>query len=184
MRAIWKREVQAYFYQPIAYVLIGLFFLISSFYFTFGTVAYGRAELNSLFQNFIFLFIVIIPILTMRTLTEDRKNGTEVLLVTSPASISQIVVGKFLASFTVFLVMFASTLIYLVVLLILGGKPEVPMLIGGYLSFLLIGASFISIGIFVIAHRKPDCCRPHQLCYSSYDKPARCNYLLNKRCYR
>ncbi|NLO39247.1 MAG: ABC transporter permease subunit [Ruminiclostridium sp.] len=148
MRAIWKREVQAYFYQPIAYVLIGLFFLISSFYFTFGTVAYGRAELNSLFQNFIFLFIVIIPILTMRTLTEDRKNGTEVLLVTSPASISQIVVGKFLASFTVFLVMFASTLIYLVVLLILGGKPEVPMLIGGYLSFLLIGASFISIGIF------------------------------------
>ena len=148
MRAIWKREVQAYFYQPIAYVLIGLFFLISSFYFTFGTVAYGRAELNSLFQNFIFLFIVIIPILTMRTLTEDRKNGTEVLLVTSPASISQIVVGKFLASFTVFLVMFASTLIYLVVLLILGGKPEVPMLIGGYLSFLLIRASFISIGIF------------------------------------
>lgn len=148
MRAIWKREVQAYFYQPIAYVLIGLFFLIASFYFTFGTVSYGRAELNSLFQNFIFLFTVIIPILTMRLLTEDRKNGTEVLLVTSPASISQIVVGKFLAAFTVFLVMFASTLIYLIVLLILGGKPEVPMLIGGYLSFILIGASFISVGIF------------------------------------
>ncbi|MBP7177200.1 MAG: ABC transporter permease subunit [Thermoclostridium sp.] len=149
MWAIWKREVQAYFYQPIAYVMIGLFFLISSIYFTMGTVYYGRAaEINSLLQNVIFLFMFIIPILTMRILTEDRKNGTEVLLVTSPASITQIVIGKFLASFTVFLVMFASTLIYVVILYILGGKPEVPMLIGGYLAFLLIGASFISVGIF------------------------------------
>lgn len=149
MWAIWKREVQAYFYQPIAYVLIGLFFLISSIYFTMGTVYYGRsAEMNSLLQNVIFLFTFIIPILTMRILTEDRKNGTEVLLVTSPVNITQIVLGKFLASFTVFLMMFASTLIYLVILYILGGKPEVPMLIGGYLAFLLVGAAFISIGVF------------------------------------
>ena len=84
MWAIWKREVQAYFYQPIAYVLIGLFFLVSSIYFTMGTVYYNRtAEMNTLLQNIIFLFTFIIPILTMRILTEDRKNGTEVLLVTS-----------------------------------------------------------------------------------------------------
>ncbi len=149
MWAIWKREVQAYFYQPIAYVLIGLFFLVSSIYFTMGTVYYNRAaEMNSLLQSIIFLFTFIIPILTMRILTEERKNGTEVLLVTSPVNITQIVLGKFLASFTVFLVMYASTLIYLVILYILGGKPEVPMLIGGYLAFLLVGAAFISIGVF------------------------------------
>lgn len=148
MWAIWKREVQAYFYQPIAYVLIGLFFLISSIYFTMGTIASGYAEINYLLQNVIFLFTFIIPILTMRILTEDRKNGTEVLLVTSPVEITHIVLGKFLASFTVFMMMFASTLLYTVVLYILGGKPEVPMLIGGYLAFLLVGASFISIGVF------------------------------------
>ncbi len=149
MWAIWKREVQAYFYQPIAYVLIGLFFLVSSIYFTMGTVYYNRtAEMNTLLQNIIFLFTFIIPILTMRILTEDRKNGTEVLLVTSPVNITQMVVGKFLASFTVFLVMFASTLIYMIILIILGGQLEVPRLIGGYLAFLLVGASFISIGVF------------------------------------
>lgn len=148
MLAIWKREIQAYFYQPIAYVLIGLFFLISSIYFTMGTVASGYADMNGLLQNIIFLFTFIIPILTMRILAEDRKNGTEVLLVTSPVDITRIVLGKFLASFTVYLVMFASTLIYLVIMYILGGKPEVPMLIGGYLAFLLVGAAFVSIGVF------------------------------------
>lgn len=149
MWAIWKREVQAYFYQPIAYVLIGLFFLVSSIYFTMGTVYYNSAaEMNTLLQSIIFLFTFIIPILTMRILTEDRKNGTEVLLVTSPVNITQIVLGKFLASFTVFLVMFASTFIYLIILYILGGQPEIPRLIGGYLALLLVGASFISIGVF------------------------------------
>lgn len=148
MWAIWKREVQAYFYQPIAYVLIGLFFLISSIFFTMGTVYSGYAEMNSVLQNVIFLFTFIIPILTMRILTEDRKNGTEVLLVTSPVNITQIVLGKFLASFTVFLTMFASTLIYVAILYILGGTPEVPMLIGGYLAFLLVGAAYVSIGVF------------------------------------
>ncbi len=148
MLAIWKREVQAYFYQPIAYVLISLSFVILSIYFTFGTVAGGYAEMNYLLQNIIFILIFIIPILTMRILTEDRKNGTEVLLVTSPVDIMQIVLGKYLAAFSVFLVMYAATFIYPIILFALGGKLEVPMLIGGYLGFLLIGACFVAVGVF------------------------------------
>lgn len=148
MWAIWKREVQAYFYSPIAYVLIGLFFLISSIYFTFGTVAAQYATMNYLLSSVIFILTFVVPILTMRIMTEDRKQGTEVLLVTSPADVHQIVLGKFFASFTVFLVMFALTFIYLIIIYILGGKPEIPMLIGGYLGFLLLGAAFISIGVF------------------------------------
>ena len=148
MLAIWKREVQAYFFQPIAYVLIGLFFLVSSIFFTLGTVASGYAELNFLLQNITFVLIFIIPILTMRILTEDRKNGTEILLVTSPASVTQIVMGKFLASFTVFFVMFSSTLLYTVILYLLGGKPEVPMLLGGYIGLFLLGACFTAVGVF------------------------------------
>ncbi len=148
MWAIWKREVQAYFYQPIAYVLISLSFLILSIYYTFGTIAGGYAEMNNLLQNIIFILTFIIPILTMRILTEDRKNGTEVLLVTSPVEIADIVLGKYLASLSVFLVMFASTFIYPIIIAILGGKMEIPMLLGGYLGFLLIGACFVAVGIF------------------------------------
>jgi len=148
MLAIWKREVQAYFYQPIAYILIGFFFLISSIYFTFGTIASQVAEMNYLLSNIIFILTFVSPILTMRILTEDRKNGTEVLLVTSPVDVYQIVLGKFLASFTVFLVMLASTFIYLIIIYVLGGKPEIPMLIGGYIGFLLVGASYVAIGVF------------------------------------
>jgi len=148
MLAIWKREVQAYFYQPIAYVLIGLFFLISSIYFTFGTVAAYTAQLNGLLSSIIFILTFVCPILTMRILTEDRKQGTEVLLVTSPLDVYQIVLGKFLASFTVFLVMFCSTFIYLAIIYILGGRPEIPRLIGGYVGFLLAGACYVAIGVF------------------------------------
>jgi len=148
MLAIWKREVQAYFYQPIAYVLIGLFFLISSIYFTFGTVAAYTAQLNGLLSSIIFILTFVCPILTMRILTEDRKQGTEVLLVTSPLDVYQIVLGKFLASFTVFLVMFCSTFIYLAIIYILGGRPEIPRLIGGYVGFLLVGACYVAIGVF------------------------------------
>ncbi|HEY8422911.1 MAG TPA: ABC transporter permease [Thermoclostridium sp.] len=148
MLAIWKREVQAYFYQPIAYILIGLFFLISSIYFTFGTVASYYAQLNSLLSSIIFILTFVCPILTMRILTEDRKNGTEVLLVTSPVDVYQIVLGKFLAAFTVFMVMFASTFIYLIIIYILGGRPEIPVLVGGYIGFLLVGACYVAIGVF------------------------------------
>jgi len=148
MFAIWKREVQAYFYQPIAYILIGFFFLISSIYFIFGTVASYYAQLNNLLSSIVFILTFICPILTMRILTEDRKNGTAVLLVTSPVDVYQIVLGKFLASFTVFMVMFASSFIYLAIIYILGGKPEIPRLIGGYIAFLLIGACYVAIGVF------------------------------------
>jgi len=148
MLAIWKREVQSYFYQPIAYVLISLSFLILSIYYTFGTIASRYAEMNNLLSNIIFILTFLIPILTMRILTEDRKNGTEVMLVTSPVEIVDIVIGKYLASLTVFLVMYVLTFVYPIIIIALGGKMEIPMLLGGYLAFLLIGMSFIAVGVF------------------------------------
>jgi ABC-2 type transport system permease protein len=148
MLAIWKREVQSYFYQPIAYVLISLSFLVLSIYYTFGTIAGRYAEMNNLLGNIIFILTFLIPILTMRILTEDRKNGTEVMLVTSPVEIADIVIGKYLASLTVFLVMYVLTFIYPIIIIALGGKMEMPMLLGGYLAFLLIGMSFIAVGVF------------------------------------
>lgn len=147
MIAIFKRELKSYFYSPIAYALIGLYIILSSVFFLL-------INLNSLYADFTgnlstmgFLLIFIIPILTMRIIAEDKKNGTEVLLVTSPASLTDIVFGKYLASLCVFLVMTVLTFIYPVILSIFG-KPPIPQIIGAYIGFILLGISFISVGLF------------------------------------
>jgi ABC-2 type transport system permease protein len=83
----------------------------------------------------------------MRILAEDRKNGTEVLLITSPVNITSMVIGKFLASYFVFIIMTVITFTFPIVLLAFGGQLTVQLL-GGYIGFLLLGATFVAIGIF------------------------------------
>jgi len=148
MAAIFWKEVKSYFYSPMAYILIGLFILLTSIFF-YPNLLYpsqgGDFTYNLSNMGFILLFIV--PILTMRILAEDRKNGTEVLLITSPVSIMSMVVGKFLAVCFVFLIMTALTFVYPIILLAFGGTFTVQ-LIGGYIGFILLGATFISIGVF------------------------------------
>jgi ABC-2 type transport system permease protein len=103
MKAIFWKEVKSYFYSPMAYILIGLFILLTSLFFNqYLQVGYG--DFNGILSVMGFILIVIVPILTMRILAEDRKNGTEVLLITSPSSIVSIVIGKYLAVYFVFLV--------------------------------------------------------------------------------
>lgn len=147
MFAIFKRELKSYFYSPIAYALIGLFILLSSIFFLLINLGSQYADFSGNLSTMGFLLLFIVPILTMKILAEDRKNGTEVLLVTSPASIADIVIGKFLATFAVFLVMTVISFIYPIILAIFG-KPPFAQLIGAYIGFLLLGASFIAVGVF------------------------------------
>jgi len=146
MKAIFWKEVKSYFYSPVAYVLIGLFMLMISIFFL-GNLYGQSADFNIILDTMGFVFIFIMPILTMRILAEDKKNGTEVLLVTSPTSIAGIVIGKYLASLFVFLVLTCITFIYPIILFIFGGKLT-AQLIGGYIGFILLGAACISVGIF------------------------------------
>ena len=90
--------------------------------------------------------IFIIPILTMRILAEDKKNGTEVLLLTSPTSLPKIVIGKFLATFTVFLVIVGISFVYPFIVVIFEGVIT-TQLVGAYVGFILLGAAFCSVGI-------------------------------------
>ena len=150
MAAIFWKEVKSYFYSPIAYVLIGLFIVLTSIFFTLGNLMSMNGDFNGILSNAIVFLVFIIPILTMKIMAEDRKNGTEVLLITSPASLTSIVVGKFLASYFVYVVLTAITFVYPVVLLIFGGKFT-PAMVGGYIGFLLLGAAFVSVGIFASA---------------------------------
>lgn len=147
MAAVFWKEVKSYFYSPIAYVLIGLFIVLTSIFFTFGNLLSGSGNFNGVLGNAIIFLVFIIPILTMKIMAEDRKNGTEVLLITSPASLTSIVVGKFLASYFVYVVLTGITFIYPIVLLAFGGQIT-PSMVGGYIGFLLLGAAFISVGIF------------------------------------
>lgn len=146
MLAIFIKEVKSYFYSPIAYILIGLFTLLTSIFF-WPNLIYQYADFNGVLSTMGFILLFIVPILTMKILAEDRKNGTEVLLLTSPVSLTSIVIGKYLASLFVFLVMTGITLIYPMVLLAYGG-PFTAQLVGGYVGFILLGASFISVGVF------------------------------------
>ncbi len=146
MKAIFWKEVKSYFYSPMAYILIGLFLLLTSLFFNqYLQVGYG--DFNGILSLMGFILIVIVPILTMRILAEDRKNGTEVLLITSPSSITSIVIGKFLAVYFVFLVMTVLTFIFPITQLAFGAKFT-SQLVGGYIGFLLLGATYIAIGIF------------------------------------
>lgn len=146
MFAIFKREVKAYFYSPIAYILIGLFILLTSIFFT-PNLTYQSGDFSGNLSTMGFILIFIVPILTMRILAEDRKNGTEILLVTSPVSLTAIVVGKYLATLFVFVVLTVISFIYPIILLIFGGQITAQLL-GAYLGFFLLGASLLAVGIF------------------------------------
>ena len=105
MTAILKRELRAFFYSPIAYVMIGLFVLVSSAWFMIANFYNGympNAEIRNVLGFMAFFLMIFTPILTMRIIAEDRKNGTEVLLFTSPVSLVRIVLGKYLATLLVF----------------------------------------------------------------------------------
>jgi ABC-2 type transport system permease protein len=146
MSAIFWKEVKSYFYSPMAYILIGLFTLLTSIFFL-PNLMYAQGSFTNNLSTMGFILLVIVPILTMRILAEDRKNGTEVLLITSPASITSMVIGKYLAVCFVFLIMTVISFIYPVVLFAFGGTFSVE-LIGGYIGFILLGMTFISIGVF------------------------------------
>jgi len=149
MFTVAKKEISTYFKSPIAYILIGLFMLMISIMF-YTPFSIGSGDFMPVLQNMGFFLIFLVPIMTMRILAEDRKNGTEVLLLTSPTSLTQIILGKFLAMYFVFLVITILSMIYPIINFAYGGVFTVQ-LVGGYIGFLLLGASFVAIGVFASA---------------------------------
>lgn len=147
MFSIFKKEFKSYFTSPTAYVVIGLFVLISSILFNFINLSQQSADFSSNLSIMSIILVIIIPVLTMKVLADERKSGTEVLLITSPKSLTSIVVGKYLAALAVFLVMTVVTAIYPIILSALG-ETSGSEIIGGYVGFILLGAAFIAFGVF------------------------------------
>jgi ABC-2 type transport system permease protein len=148
MLAIYRRELQGYFYSPIAYVFMGIFMLVSGIFFSMSNILSAQAAFNSMLSSLTFLFMLIVPVLTMRLLSEERKNKTDQLLLTSPVSISSIVVGKYFAAVTVFLITLVVSFIYPITLFMYG-HPSIAEIVAGYVGFFLMGSALIAVGVFM-----------------------------------
>ncbi len=148
--SIFKREVASYFLSPIAYVMGAVFLLLSGYFFSIILMATRSAGLQGTFGNMAVTFMFVAPALTMRLLAEEKKLGTDELLLTSPVSITSIVVGKYLASVLTYLVFLAATLVYVAVLRHYG-NPDMGPIYSGYLGMSLLGASCLAAGTFASA---------------------------------
>jgi ABC-2 type transport system permease protein len=146
--AVTRKELYSYLVSPMAYVVTAVFLLVNGFIF-FLIIASPQAEasLRPLLPTTAFLLLLIIPVLTMRLLAEEKSTGTMELLMTFPVTDSQVVLGKFLATFVVYLLMLAPTLVYVGVIRAFGGNEWGPLL-SAYLGLVLLGASFIAVGMF------------------------------------
>lgn len=150
MWAVFKRELKSYFYSPLAYVLTAVYIFLLSFKFM-GPIMQANGPTQTLFgavvYNLCIMLAFMIPILTMRVLADEKRNGTEVLLMTSPNSVPSIVIGKFLAAFIVYLMMIAGTAMYPIIIAT-SGKLNVASMITSYIAYILVGALFVSFGVF------------------------------------
>lgn len=148
MKAIFKKELRSYFFSPLGYVFVAVFALVTALFFFVYNLVQGIGDMNYLFSNITLLLVLIIPVLTMRSFAEEKSRKTDQLLLTSPISVWEIVAGKTLAAYTVFALALGLTLIYP---LILSFYTEMAwsVVFCNYLGFFLMGATFISIGIFI-----------------------------------
>ena len=166
--AIANKELRSYFASPIAYIVIGLFALLYG-YFYVAIMAYfvrssmqmgqfgmqGPQSMNvnqqlirPLLQNVTILVLFLMPMITMRTYSEEKRSGTIELLLTSPLTDFEIIMGKFLGGLALYAIMLSVTLIHLAILFMYG-RPEWKPILTAYLGLLLLGGCFLATGLFI-----------------------------------
>ena len=150
MLAVFIRELRAYFQGIIGFVFMGVFLLISGLFFTFMNLIASSPEYNSVLGSITFIFLIVVPVLTMRLLSDETRQKTDQLLLTSPTSLTGIVLGKYLAAQAVFVLTLVITFIYPFLLsTVTLGRLAMAHIIGAYIGFFLLGSSFIAVGLFV-----------------------------------
>lgn len=161
MYAVFKRELFSFLSSMVAYITIGIFLLVSGLLLWFfpdtSVLDYGYAELNGFFGLVPYLFMFLIPAVTMRSFAEERREGTYELLITKPVTLWQIISAKYLACIVLMLFSLIPTLIYYYSLFKLGfpeGNIDSGAVTGSYVGLFLLGSAFTSIGIFASALTK------------------------------
>ena len=147
MGAIFRREVLSYFTSPIGYIFLAAFYASSAVIFSLNSLEQGSTQLDNLFAQLMIILIVLIPILTMRTMSEEKKNKTDQCLLTAPVSLFGIVAGKFLAALLIYVLGVAITVVYAIVVSAFS-TPDWNVIVGNIVGLALLGAAFIAVGIF------------------------------------
>ena len=148
MWAVFKKELKSYFLSPIGYVVIGILLLVCSIFFYLTTIQYTGIDLGGLyFYVALYGLIIAVPILTMRMFAEERKTGTEQLILTSQVGISGVVFGKFLAAMAVIVIALLVSFMYFGIMCYFG-NPNILVVLVTMLGFILISGAAISVGMF------------------------------------
>lgn len=149
MKAIFKRELRAYFASPVGYVVVAALLALYAFFF-FQVMATGSSSYIGQVFNMMFTFsMMIMPIITMRSMSDDTKNKTDQALLTAPVSVTGIVMGKFLAAFGVYFVAVTLAMLPGVTMSMFATAFPWATFIGNYVGTLLYGAAMIAIGVFI-----------------------------------
>lgn len=148
MTAILRRELHSYFSSPIGYIFLSVFYVFAGFYFTFAVLVSGSSDMTAVFSSMFTIVLFLIPILTMRLLSEDQKNRTDQALLTAPVSLTGLVMGKFLAALAVFLLGLSVTLVYSIIIAAFT-PPNWAGIFSNFLALTMLGAALISIGMFI-----------------------------------
>jgi ABC-2 type transport system permease protein len=163
--ALAEKELRSYFASPIAYVIIGFFSLVFGWFYIvsvnyfmqaslqMGLPGQGQINVNTmairpLLGNVAVVALFVLPLITMRTYSEEKRSGTIELLLTSPLTDFQIIMGKFLGAVSLYALMLGVTFVHMGILFVYG-NPEWKPIVTGYLGLLLMGGSFISIGLWI-----------------------------------
>jgi ABC-2 type transport system permease protein len=164
--AIAEKELRAYFASPIAYVVIGFFALLYGYFF-YALLSYFERQsmsagmgggpqtmninqmlIGPVLVNSTVIFLFLFPLITMRTYAEEKRSGTIELLLTSPVTDFEIILGKFSGAMLLYIAMLAVTVIH-IGLLFIYGNPEWKPILTGYLGMILMGGCFLSTGLFI-----------------------------------
>ena len=151
MLAIYQRELAADFTTPIGYVFCAVYLALAGAIFSYTTLFSMSADVTSYFTYILILLVVLIPLLTMKLFSEDRKQRTEQLLLTAPVSLYSLVAGKFLAAYTLYAGCTLLSFCNFFILYFYIEKVKTAVLFGNLLAILLLGMTFIAVGVFASA---------------------------------
>jgi len=141
------REFKSYLASPMAYVVTGIFLVLTGFFFNISPATYDETSIRGFLEAGGLLLLLLASVLTMRLLAEERKMGTLELLLTAPVRGSEVIVGKFLGSLGVLTVMLVLTFYY-PILLVSFGDPDMGPIATGYLGLFLLGCTSLAVGLF------------------------------------
>ena len=148
MGAILKRELGAYFSSATAYVVMAVYFFFSGLFFNFYCISANSSSLSSVYGNMFYIILFLIPIITMKTFAEEKKQKSDQALLTAPTSLTEIVLGKFLGAFCLYAICCCIFLVYAVVISFFA-SPEWSVILCTFIGILLLGGSLIAINVFI-----------------------------------